>query len=183
MYWCVGQVHRPGGRDLYASRPTQSTPKPPPEPCSGRAAAAAKTSDGPADAVLRESPAGRTNPKLFKRCAELEALAASGPAATARHNLRLLARRILHLTEEIDDLNKQIADAVEASTPGLLDVRGVGPDSAAALLISAGDNSGRLADEASFAALCGTSPVEASFGKTRRRRLNRGGDRQANAAL
>ncbi|MFD6972043.1 transposase [Streptomyces sp. NPDC059949] len=97
--------------------------------------------------------------------------------------MRLLARRIRHLTEEIDDLNKRIAEAVEVSPPGLLEVRGVGPDSAAALLISAGDNPERLANEASFAALCSTSPVEASSGKTQRRRLNRGGDRQANAAL
>ncbi|MFE4423418.1 transposase [Streptomyces sp. NPDC056817] len=92
-------------------------------------------------------------------------------------------RRIQHLTWEIDDLNKRIAEGVEADFPGLLDVRGVGPDSAATLLISAGDNPERLSSEASFAALCGTSPVEASFGKTQRRRLNRGGDRQANAAL
>ncbi|MCM2416027.1 IS110 family transposase [Streptomyces sp. RKAG290] len=54
---------------------------------------------------------------------------------------------------------------------------------AAALLIAAGDNPDRLGSEASFAALCGTSPVEASSGKTQRRRLNRGGDRQANSAL
>ncbi|MFI1259253.1 transposase, partial [Streptomyces netropsis] len=40
----------------------------------------------------------------------------------------------------------------------------------------------KVSNEASFAALCGTSPVEASSGKTQRRRLNRGGDRQANAA-
>ncbi|MET7783631.1 transposase [Streptomyces sp. NPDC005388] len=58
-----------------------------------------------------------------------------------------------------------------------------GPDSAAALLIAAGDNPERLTSEASFAALCGTSPIEHSSGKTQRRRLNRGGDRQANAAL
>lgn len=62
-------------------------------------------------------------------------------------------------------------------------MNGVGPDSAAALLIAAGDNPERLDNEASFAALCGTSPVEASSGKTQRRRLNRGGNRQANAAL
>lgn len=180
----------------------------------GRATAAAKTSDGPvemlrlfklakgsaiksrtqainqlksvlvsADTTLRESLAGLSNPRLFKRCAELDAQHATGPAGAARHTLKLLARRIHHLTEEIDDLNKRIAEAVEVTTPGLLDVRGVGPDSAAALLISAGDNPERLASEASFAALCGTSPVEASSGKTQRRRLNRGGDRQANAAL
>ncbi len=60
---------------------------------------------------------------------------------------------------------------------------GVGPDSAAVLLIAAGDNPDRLVDEASFAALCGVSPVEQSSGKTQRRCLNRGGNRQANAAL
>ena len=59
----------------------------------------------------------------------------------------------------------------------------VGPDNAAALIIPASDNPNRLRSEASFAALCGVSPVEASSGKTQRRRLNRGGDRQANSAL
>lgn len=64
-----------------------------------------------------------------------------------------------------------------------MDRHGVGPDTAAALLITAEDNPDRLHNEASFAALCGTSPIEASSGKTQRRRLNRGGDRQANCAL
>lgn len=181
---------------------------------SGRATAAAKTSDGPvemlrllklakgsaiksrtqainqlksvlvsADASLRETLAGLSNLHLFRRCAELDDSQEDGPAGTARHVLKLLARRIQHLTREIDDLNKRIAEGVGANFPSLLDVRGVGPDSAATLLISAGDNPERLASEASFAALCGTSPVEASSGKTQRRRLNRGGDRQANAAL
>jgi transposase len=65
----------------------------------------------------------------------------------------------------------------------LLTRRGIGPDNAAALLIAAGDNPDRLRSEASFAALCGVSPVEASSGPTSRRRLNRGGDRQTNTAL
>ncbi|MFB6962235.1 transposase [Streptomyces sp. NPDC056309] len=64
-----------------------------------------------------------------------------------------------------------------------MDRYGVGPDTAATLLIAAGDNPDRMGNEASFAALCGVSPVEASSGKTQRRRLNRGGDRQANSAL
>ncbi|WP_412566098.1 transposase [Streptomyces decoyicus] len=46
-----------------------------------------------------------------------------------------------------------------------------------------GDNPERLHSEASFAALCGVSPVERSSGSRQYRRLNRGGDRQANAAL
>ncbi len=60
---------------------------------------------------------------------------------------------------------------------------GVGPDTAGALLVAAGDNPDRLRSEAAFSMLCGASPVEASSGKTVRHRLNRGGDRQANAAL
>jgi len=135
------------------------------------------------DAELRESLAGLNNPKLFQQCAALAKPENSGPTDAARHTLGLLARRIQNLTEEINDLNKRITQAIQASTPGLLGVHGVGPDTAAALLIAAGDNPERLDSEASFAALCGSSPVEASSGKTQRRRLNRGGDRQANAAL
>ncbi|MFE4759033.1 IS110 family transposase [Streptomyces mirabilis] len=135
------------------------------------------------DAELRESLAGLKNAKLFAHCAALTVPEISRPADAACHTLRLLARRIQNLTEEINDLNKRIAQTITASTPDLLEVRGVGPDGAAALLIAVGDNPERLDSEASFAALCGTSPVEASSGKTQRRRLNRGGDRQANAAL
>jgi len=54
---------------------------------------------------------------------------------------------------------------------------------ASTLLVTVGDNPRRLDSEAGFAALCGVSPVDASSGKQRRHRLNRGGDRQANAAL
>jgi transposase len=136
-----------------------------------------------ADPALREAASGLSNVRLFRWCAGLEATPEAGTGQAVRHTLRLLARRIGHLTEEIDDLNKQIAHAVQQAAPGLLEVHGVGPDTAADLLVAAGDNPGRLTSEASFAALCGTSPVEASSGKTSRRRLNRGGDRRANAAL
>jgi transposase len=97
--------------------------------------------------------------------------------------VQLLARRILALTTEINELKRRIGDTLAAHAPLLLQRHGVAPDTAAALLIAAGDNPERLHTEASFAALCGTSPVEASSGKTQRRRLNRGGDRQANCAL
>jgi transposase len=136
-----------------------------------------------ADPALRESLTGLSNPKLIRRCSELEAVEGIGPAAAARHTLRLLARRIQHLTEEINDLTARITTAIAARAPRILEHYGVGPDTAAALLIAAGDNPQRMGSEASFAALCGVSPVEASSGKTQRRRLNRGGDRQANSAL
>ncbi len=62
-------------------------------------------------------------------------------------------------------------------------MHGIGYDVAAKMLVAAGDNPGRLRSEAAFAHLCGVAPLEASSGKTRRHRLNRGGDRQANNAL
>lgn len=136
-----------------------------------------------ADPALRESLTGLSNPKLIRRCSELEAVEGGGPAAAARHTLRLPARRIQHLTEEINDLTARITTAIAARAPRILEHYGVGPDTAAALLTAAGDNPQRMGSEASFAALCGVSPVEASSGKTQRRRLNRGGDRQAKFPL
>jgi len=62
-------------------------------------------------------------------------------------------------------------------------INGVGTDVATALLVAAGDNPQRLRNEATFAHLCGVSPLDASSGKNERHRLNRGGDRQANSAL
>ncbi len=71
----------------------------------------------------------------------------------------------------------------KATAPDMIAVHGVGPDTASTLLISAGDNPHRLHSESSWAALLGSNPIPASSGKTTRHRLNRGGDRQANAAL
>jgi len=99
------------------------------------------------------------------------------------YTLQLLARRILDLTHQINDLKQRITQVLAAHAPQLPDHYGVGPATAAVLLIAAGDNPDRLHSEASFAALCGVSPFEASSGKAQRRRLNRGGDRQANSAL
>ena len=72
---------------------------------------------------------------------------------------------------------------LDESASELVATHGVGYETAAQLLITAGDNPQRLCGERSFAALCGSSPVKASSGKTKRHRLNRGGDRAANSAL
>jgi len=69
------------------------------------------------------------------------------------------------------------------AAPRLLARFGSGPQTAATLLITAGDNPARLHSEAALAALCKTSPLQASSGKVHRHRLNRGGNRQANNAL
>lgn len=104
-------------------------------------------------------------------------------ASAYRITLRSLARRYLELHDEIADLDCMISAIVDELAPNLVAQNSIGHESAAQLLLTAGDNSERLHSEASFAALCGVSPVPASSGKTTRHRLNRGGDRAANSAL
>ena len=105
------------------------------------------------------------------------------PTQATKRALQRLARRISNLDTEIADADADLADLTARAAPQLRAELGVGPDTAAQLLVTAGDNPDRLATAASFAAICGTSPVPASSGKTTRHRLNRGGDRQANRAL
>jgi len=136
-----------------------------------------------APSELREALADLPRIALLERCAELRPGALATPLATAKHALRLLARRALTLRAEAKALRTELTALTAATSPALVELAGIGADSAAALLISAGDNPQRLRSEAAFAALCGTNPIPASSGKTNRYRLNRGGDRQANAAL
>jgi transposase len=96
--------------------------------------------------------------------------------------LRRLGRRVRRLTEEIAEAERGLAALLGELAPELLEECGVGPVCGAQLLVSSGHPS-RMASEASFAALAGTSPVDASSGQQRRHRLNRGGDRQLNWAL
>jgi transposase len=105
------------------------------------------------------------------------------PAAT-KFALRSVARRYEALSAEIAELDAHLGRLVAQVAPELVSLPGIGTDdNAATLLIVAGDNPQRLGSEASFANLCGVSPVEASSGKVVRHRLNRGGNREANRAL
>ena len=104
-------------------------------------------------------------------------------ARNARIALKSLGRRYLELHDEIADLDVMIAALVDDLAPELVARNAIGYESAAQLLLTAGDNSDRFRSESSFAALCGVSPVQASSGKVTRHRLNRGGDRAANSAL
>ena len=97
--------------------------------------------------------------------------------------LGTLGRRAVALGEEGKRLDVLIARLVDKVAPELVELVGLGPDTAALLLIAAGDNPSRLRSEATWAKLCGVAPLEASSGKVTRHRLNRGGDRQANHAL
>jgi transposase len=104
-------------------------------------------------------------------------------SAATKFALRSVARRYEVLSEEIAQLDAQLDRLVGQVAPELVSLAGIGTDHAATLLIVAGDNPKRLRSEASFASLCGVSPVEASSGKVVRHRLNRGGNREANRAL
>jgi transposase len=96
--------------------------------------------------------------------------------------LRRIARRVESLSDEITEIDRSLSLIVTEMAPQLLAECGVGAICAAQLLVSSGDHE-RMASEASFAALAGTSPIDASSGKQQRHRLNRGGDRQLNWAL
>ena len=96
--------------------------------------------------------------------------------------LRTLARRIVFLTEEADEHERTIRALIRSWRPDLLDVSGVGPIVAGAVL-TAWSHPGRIHNEAAFAMLAGVAPIPASSGKTTRYRLNRSGDRQLNRAL
>jgi transposase len=105
------------------------------------------------------------------------------PTDAAKLALRSIARRWRQLTQEITALDTQLDRLVAMAAPALVAVKGVGTETAAVLLVAAGDNPERLRSEAAFAHLCGVAPIPASSGKTSRHRLNRGGNREANWAL
>lgn len=98
------------------------------------------------------------------------------------HVLRRLARRAAQLGSELEEVDTALEQLTAELVPELLAECGVGPVCAAQLVVSSGDPA-RMRSEASFAALGGTSPVDASSGRQQRHRLNRGGDRQLNRAL
>ena len=134
---------------------------------------------------LRAQLRGLSERQLVARCAARrpDRAAAADPGTATVLALRALARRHQHLSAEITELDALIAPLVTALNPTLLTLAGVGPDVAGQLLVTAGDNPHRLRSDAAFAMLCGAAPLPASSGRTQRHRLNRGGDRHANAAL
>lgn len=132
---------------------------------------------------LREALHGLTPTRLINACLQLSPSTELTLDNTVQATLKTLASRWRHLQAEAGSQQLLLTKLVTAHAPKLLAEHGVGPDTAAALLIAVGDNPDRLRSEAAFAALCGTNPIPASSGLTNRHRLNRGGDRQANAAL
>lgn len=141
--------------------------------------------------IVSAPDALRDHVRHLTRMKQIRTLAAWRPDMTAyremdtayRIALKSLARRYLELHDEIADLDTMIKAIINDLAPTLVRRNSIGYNSAAQLLITAGANPERLKSEASFAALCGVSPIPASSGKINRHRLNRGGDRAANSAL
>src|SRR6266851_2119916 len=136
---------------------------------SARVAAGCPNTRLPRDPHLPDRPPEFANP--------------TGPLAASKLALRHLARRCQLLEAEITSLDGQLARLTATASPQLIGAFGVGADTAGALLVAADDNPDRLRSEAAFSMLCGCSPIKACSGQTNRHRLNRGGNRQANAAL
>ena len=122
---------------------------------------------------------------LVTEAAKMRPRKGSDPVAfTTNTVIRDLARRITALNAEMKQIDRTLTALLELTAPSLLALYGLGPDTAASLLVTAGDNPERLHIERAWAHLCGVTPIPAGSGKTSGRfRLNRGGDRQANAAL
>ena len=133
---------------------------------------------------LRAKYRGLTGEKRLRALAAAQpAGELDDPACATMLTLRSLAKRALDLTDEINDYGRQSEQLTREHAPALRAMHGVGPEVAAQLMITAGDNPHRITTEAKLAALAGTAPVPASSGKTIRYRLSCGGDRQANAAI
>ena len=103
-------------------------------------------------------------------------------AALRRTHLAELAADIRTGNRRLYANEKQLTALISTIMPSLLDIYGVGPVTAAVLLTT-WSHHGRCRNEAAYAALAGVNPIPASSGRTDRHRLNRGGDRQLNAAL
>ena len=137
---------------------------------------------GAAAFAVRERLAGMRTPTLMKELSRRRR-ARDELERSLWDSLRSLAPAWRAAKEAAAEQEASMRSILEANAPALLDVSGCGAISAARLAMAAGGNPERVSGEAASASLCGASPIEASSGKVKRCRLNRGGDRQANRAL
>jgi transposase len=138
-----------------------------------------------APASLREALDALPRTALVATCAQLrpDETALAEPVQGVKAALRAVAQRVQQLDQEISLADQRLAKLVGRAAPRLLKLHAIGVDHAGQLLVTAGQRPERLRGEAAFAHLCGTAPIPASSGTTRRHRLHRGGDRDANRAL
>lgn len=135
-----------------------------------------------APAPIREKFSGLNTPNLM-RALSRKRKSRSDIEQSLWDSLRALALSWVAANKSAEEQKDAIKDLITANAPALISMYCCGPISAAQLLVAVGDNPERMDSESSFASLCGASPIEASSGKVKRHRLNRGGNRQANRAL
>jgi len=136
-----------------------------------------------APAPLREMLAGNGTTALVATCTRLRpGDDLTDATAGAKAALAAVAHCVTQLNQEIAAADARLATLAAAAAPATLKLTGIGPDHAGQLLVTVGANPDRLRGEAAFAHLCGVAPIPASSGKTKRHRLHRGGDRDANRA-
>ena len=131
---------------------------------------------------LRERLQRLSETALLEACLRLRPAGNDSERAALALALRSLAARVRQLRAEAKTLERELSRRTQSLAPELRDRPGVGPITAAALLV-AWSYPGRLRNEAAFARLAGVAPIPASSGKTTRHRLDRGGDRRLNRAL
>jgi len=107
---------------------------------------------------------------------------ASRERAVRHAEIRRLAVAVREAGRVLKTNRAELAAIVNDVVPGLTDRRGIGPVTGAQAIVSF-SHAGRCRNDAAFATLAGTSPIEASSGQTTRHRLNRGGDRALNKAI
>lgn len=121
--------------------------------------------------------------RLVERCSTFRPADRRDVVSCTKRALRILALRALVLEDEVKEIDRVLKPLLKDTAPELLAVTGVGTEVGTAIMVAVGDNPDRLKSEATFAHLCGVSPIDASSGKNERHRLNRAGDRAANSAL
>jgi len=134
---------------------------------------------------LRAQLRGHRLAQAAKTCTRLrpDTTRPHDPVQATKTALQAIGARVGALTDEITTADKRLKALLIQAAPRTMDMLGVSTEHAGQLLVTAGQNPARLHSEASFAALCGASPIPASSGKTNRHRLNHGGDRAANRTL
>jgi transposase len=133
---------------------------------------------------MRRETNRMSRPKLARHLAASRPRNLDTPDDALRHSVRTLARRWLALDAEAKELEELIEALVRSTAPQLLEQFGIGVDTAAEILIVAGDNPERIHSEAAFAKLAGIAPVPTGSGMSSgKHRINHGGHRQLNAAI
>ena len=132
---------------------------------------------------LRQELRGLSEATLLRHCLALRPHGRRDPQGRGTAlALRACARRVVAAAKEAEELRREILALVRLQAPALLCERGVGPISAAQLLVS-WSHPRRFPGEAAFARHAGAAPIPASSGQRERWRLDRGGDRALNRAL